>query len=198
MRGLRVVAAILALTLACATGGSPDLETSYRDPGVGTLHFRRMLVSYATNDDEARRRVEDKLAKQLPNAFAAYRVAPDLNTRDRPEATKILREKLFDGAVVMRVVDVKDRTTYVPLNTWYTGHPSFYTYWGSSWGMVQRPGYVVNDRVVSVETAIYSIKEDKLVWAARTKTLNATTPAKLVDETVDAVVNHLRGQQLVQ
>ena len=198
MRGLRVVAAILALTLACATGGSPDLETSYRDPGVGTLRFRRMLVSYATNDDGARRRIEDKLAKQLPNAFAAYRVAPDLNTRDRPEATKILREKLFDGAVVMRVVDVKDRTTYVPLNTWYTGHPSFYTYWGSSWGMVQRPGYVVNDRVVSVETAIYSIKEDKLVWAARTKTLNATTPTKLVDETVDAVVNHLRGQQLVQ
>ena len=198
MRGLRVVAALLAVTLACATGGSPDFENSWRDPSIRTLHFRRLLVSFATNDEQVRRRVEDKLAKQLPNAFAAYRVAPDLNTRDRPEATKILREKLFDGAVVMRVVDVKDRSTYVPLNTWYTGHPSFYTYWGSSWGMVQRPGYVVNDRVVSVETAIYSIKEDKLVWAARTRTLNASSPSKLVDETVDAVVNHLRGQQLVQ
>ena len=66
------------------------------------------------------------------------------------------------------------------------------------WGMVQRPGYVLNDRVVSVETAIYSIKDDKLLWAARTRTLNASSPSKLVDETVDAVVNHLRGQQLVQ
>jgi hypothetical protein len=198
MRALRVIGVLLGVTLACATGGSPDLETSWRDPSISRLHFNRLLVSYATNDDEMRRRVEDKLAKQLPNAFAAYRVAPDLNTRDRPEATKLLREKLFDGAVVMRVVDVKDRTTYVPLNTWYTGHPSFYTYWGSSWGMVQRPGYVVNDRVVAVETAIYSIKEDKLVWAARTRTLNATSPSKLVDETVDAVVNHLRAQQLVQ
>lgn len=198
MRGLRVVGALLAVTLACATGGSPEFETSWRDPKVSAFHFRRLLVSYATSDDQTRRRVEDKLARQLPNAYAAYRVAPDLNTRDQPGATALLREKLFDGAVVMRVVDVKDRTTYVPLSTWYTGHPSFYTYWGSSWGMVQRPGYVVNDRVVSVETAIYSIKEDKLVWAARTRTLNATSPSKLVDETVDAVVNHLRSQQLVQ
>ena len=198
MRGLRVVAAVLALTLACATGGAPDLETSWRDPSIRTLHFRRLLVSYATNDEQVRRRVEDKLAQQLPNAFAAYRVAPDLNSRDQDAARALMREKLFDGAVLMRVVDVQDKALYVPLNAWYQGHPSFYAYWGSSWGMVQRPGYVLNDRVVSVETAIYSIKEDKLLWAARTKTLNAGSPSKLVDETVDAVVNHLRGQQLIQ
>jgi hypothetical protein len=198
MRGLRVFGALLAVTLACATGGTPDLETSWRDPSIRTFHFRRLLVSYATNDEEMRRRVEDKLASRLPNAFAAYRVAPDLNTRDPAAARALLREKLFDGAVVMRVVDVKDRATYVPLNTWYTGHPSFYTYWGSSWGMVQRPGYVVNDRMVSVETAVYSIKDDKLLWAARTRTLNASSPSKLVDETVDAVVRELRGQRLMQ
>ena len=132
----------------------------------------------------------------MPNAFAAYRVAPDLNTRDQPATKALLREKLFDGAVVMRVVGVQERSTYVPLSPVYTGHPSFYAYWGSSWGMVQRPGYVLNDQVVSVETAIYSIKEDKLVWTARTRTLNGA-PSKLVDETVDAVVNHLRAQQLI-
>jgi len=198
MRGLRMVAAMLALTLACATGGSPDFETSWRDPSLRTFHFRRLLVTYATNDEQLRRRVEDKLARQLPNAYAAYRVAPNLNTQDQTSARAILREKLFDGAVVMRVVSVKDRSTYVPLSQAYTGHPSFYAYWGSSWGMVQRPGYVLEDRVMTVETAIYSIKEDKLLWAARTKTVNASTPSKLVDETVDAVVNHLRGQQLIQ
>ena len=85
----------------------------------------------------------------------------------------------------------------MPLSPVYTGHPSFYAYWGSTWGMVQRPGYVLNDQVVSVETVIYSIKEDKLVWTARTRSLNGA-PSKLVDETVDAVVNHLRAQQLVR
>lgn len=196
MRGLRVVGALLAVTLACATGGSPEFETSWRDPKVSAFHFRRLLVSYATSDDQTRRRVEDKLARQLPNAYAAYRVAPDLNTRDQPATKALLKEKLFDGAVVMRVVGVQERSTYVPLSPVYTGHPSFYAYWGSTWGLVQRPGYVLNDQVVSVETAIYSIKEDKLVWAARTRSLNGA-PSKLVDETVDAVVNHLRAQQLI-
>jgi len=198
MRPVRLLGALLAGTLACASGGSPDLETSWRDPSVSALHFRRVLVSYVSNDESVRRRVEDKLAKQIPNSFAAYRAAPDLNVRDRPGASALLREKMFDGAIVMRVVDAQDRQSYVPLTTWYTGYPSFYGYWGSSWGMVQRPGYVVNDRMVSVETAIYSIKDDKLLWAARTRTLNANSPSKLVDETVDAVVRELRGQRLMQ
>lgn len=197
MRGLRLVGVLLAITLACATGGSPEFETQWRDPTVSAFQFRRLLVSYATTDDQTRRQVEDKLARQLPNAFAAYRVAPNLNTSDQSAAKAVLREKLFDGAVVMRIVGVQERSTYVPLSPVYTGHPSFYAYWGSTWGMVQRPGYVLNDQVVSVETAIYSIKEDKLVWTARTRTLNGS-PAKLVDETVGAVVNHLRAQQLIR
>jgi hypothetical protein len=63
--------------------------------------------------------------------------------------------------------------------------------------MVQRPGYVVTDRVVSVETTIYSLNDDKLLWAARTRTLNANSSTKFVDETVDAVVRALRGQRLI-
>jgi hypothetical protein len=157
-----------------------------------------MLVSYVSNDESVRRRVEDKLAAQLPNAFAAWRVAPDLAGRDRPDASTLLHDKKFDGAIVMRVVDVGDRQQYIPLTTWYTGYPSFYGYWGSSWGMVQRPGYVVTDRVVSVETAIYSIKDDKLLWAARTRSLAATSPSNLVDQSVDAVIRELRGQRLLQ
>jgi len=197
MRRVRLLGALLAGTLACATGGTPDLETSWRDPSVSTLHFRRMLVSYVSNDESVRQRVEDKLAKQIPNSFPAYRVAPDLNLRDRHAASALLREKMFDGAIVMRVVDAQDRQTYTPLTTWYTGYPSFYGYLGSSWGMVQRPGYVVTDRVVSVETTIYSLNDDKLLWAARTRTLNANSSSKLVDETVDAVVRALRGQRLI-
>ena len=196
MRRVRLLGALLAGTVACASGGSPDIETSWRDPAVSSLHFRRVLVSYVSNDESVRRRVEDKLSKQIPNAFPAYQVAPDLNVRDRPRASALMREKMFDGAIVMRVVDAQDRQTYVPLTTWYTGYPSFYGYLGSSWGMVQRPGYVVTDRMVSVETAIYALNDDKLVWAARTRSLNSSS-SKLVDETVDAVVRELRGQRLM-
>jgi hypothetical protein len=198
MRRVRLLGTLLAGTLACSSLGSPEIETSWRDPSVSDLHFRRVLISYVSNDESVRRRVEDNLVKQIPNSFAAHRVAPDLNVRDRSSASALLRDKMFDGALVMRVVDAQDRQTYVPLTTWYTGYPSFYGYLGSSWGMVQRPGYLVTDRIVSVETTIYSIKEDKLLWAARTRALNANSSSKLVDETVDLVVRELRGQRLMQ
>ncbi|PYP78684.1 MAG: hypothetical protein DMD35_10620 [Gemmatimonadetes bacterium] len=155
------------------------------------------MVSYVTTDEATRRRVEDKLASRIPNSFAAWRSVPDLSAKDHAAASAMLNEKLFDGAIVMRVVDQQDSQTYVPTEAWYSGYPSFYGYWGASWGMVQRPGYVVSDRLVSVETAIYSITDDKLLWAGRTRML-ASSSDKLMDESADRVIDELRKQQLIQ
>ena len=49
---------------------------------------------------------------------------------------------------------------------------SFYGYWGYGWGAVYDPGYLRTDTVVMVETLIYSVTQDKLVWAGHSKTTN--------------------------
>ena len=161
------------------------------------LSFHRILAAYVTNDPAVRRSVEDKLSRKIPNSFPAYSAVPNLSLTDPQKAREQLRDKLFDGAVVMRVVDVENQQVYVPGSAWYAPYPSFYGYWGASWGMVQSPGYVINNKYVTVETAIYSIKDDKLVWAGRTRTQNPASAGKLVDETVDAVAKELRSQQLI-
>lgn len=188
----------LAATLACASGGgTTSVTTSWRDPSAGMLSFHRILAAYVTNDPAVRRSVEDKLSRKIPNSFPAYSAVPNLSLTDPQKAREQLRDKLFDGAVVMRVVDVENQQVYVPGSAWYAPYPSFYGYWGASWGMVQSPGYVINNKYVTVETAIYSIKDDKLVWAGRTRTQNPGSAGKLVDETVDAVAKELRSQQLI-
>ena len=54
----------------------------------------------------------------------------------------------------------------------YWGGPAYATFWGGGyygygWGGVYSPGYITTDTIVSVEILVYSLKQDKLVWAAQ-------------------------------
>jgi hypothetical protein len=191
-------AVALISTLACASGGASSLTNTWRAPDTERVPFRRVLASFVSADPSTRGPMEDRLATRIPSSFAAYKSVPDLSTSDRSLAREQLRAKLFDGAVVMRVVDAREVQTYRPGVAWYTGYPRFYDFWGSSWTAATTPGYAVTNRVVFVETVLYSLSEDKLLWAGRTATENPRSVNELVDRTVDAVADELRSQHLIR
>jgi hypothetical protein len=197
MRHTYVVGLVVAGSLGCASGGSTTVATAWRDPGIAVLGFHRALVAFVTTDQSVKHGVEDRMAERIPGSFPAYRSLPDLSLSDPTRARDQLRNNLFDGVIVMRVVSVENHQTYVAGSNWYASYPSFYGFWGSSWAMARDPGYVIADKVVSVETAIYSVADDKLVWAGRTNTENPPSTGKLVDRTVDAVAHELREQKLI-
>ncbi len=74
---------------------------------------------------------------------------------------------------------------------------SFYGYWGNGWAATANPGYLQTDTVVSVETVLYSIPEDKLLWGGVSQT---TDPEKLdtfVKEIVDAAAKEMKKEGLL-
>ena len=74
----------------------------------------------------------------------------------------------FDGAIVMRVTNVSEQVTY---NGAYWGDSyGFAGYWNNAWAYPYNPGYVTTTQIVTVETNIYSLKDDKLVFAALSQT----------------------------
>jgi hypothetical protein len=99
---------------------------------------------------------------------------------------------------MMRVVDVEDRVTYTAGSYWYGAAPyySFAGYWRNAWGYPYDPGFVT-DRVVSIETQIYSLTNDKLLWAARSETTNPKSVNKLGDSVIKHVVKELRKEGLI-
>jgi len=99
---------------------------------------------------------------------------------------------------LMRVVDVQNVQSYRAGVTWYTGYPRFHDFWGASWTVASSPGPVVTDRVVFVETVIYSLSDDRLIWAGRTATENAGSVSDLVERTVDAVGRELGSTPLIR
>jgi len=193
-------AAALAMCVALsACYHSTQLAATWRDPGVdGPLHFRKPIAVFVSNSDVFRRMMEDKIAGQLMNGTPSYRVIKGEVT-DGAKIRERLADAGYDGAVIMRVVDVQNLITYTPGTYWYGGPPysTFAGYWGTAWGYPYDPAYVTEDKVVSIETQIYSLKNDKLLWAARSETTNPRSVSRLGDSVIRHVIKELHKEGLM-
>jgi hypothetical protein len=100
-----------------------------------------------------------------------------------------------EGAVIMRVVSKDQELNYSPGTSWYGAYPqygSFGGYWGYGWGMAYDPGYLRTDTIVMVETLVYSLVQDKLLWAGQSKTTNPTNIKNFIAELSDGAAKEMR------
>jgi hypothetical protein len=197
-RTLALDALVVVTLAACSsTLDRTKLAATWTEPGATPLHFKHMIVAFTTTDETLRRNVEDKLAAQIPNSTQSYKVMGMKVAQDSTLIRQHLNELGFDGALVMKVANVDAKVTYVPGNYWYGSPYSFGPYWGYAWGYPYDPGYVNVDQVVSVETQIFSLTTDKLIWAGRSETTNPKSAAKLANAVVDRVVRALHSDGLL-
>lgn len=186
------IAIISVTTLALASGcfHSTELAATWSEPNAQPIHFQKAVTVFVTKDEALRRSVEEKLASSFVNGVPSYRIMPTIPQQDDRDAIlDRLRGSGFDGAVVMRVVDVTMQTNYVPGSYWYSTPYTFGGYWRNAWASPYDPGYYTQNQVVSVETQIYSLTADKLVYAARSETTNPASAGKLTD----SIIRHLKS-----
>jgi len=197
---LKYGTALLAAFSLSACYHSTRLAATWRDPNSGPLHFRQPVVVFVAKSETFRRTMEDKLAAQFPNASPSYKVIRDNDVGDGTKILSELDEAGFDGAVIMRVANVDQRITYTPGAYWYGGGAPYYSfagYWGTAWGYPYDPGYIQTDQIVSIETQIYSLKNDKLLWAGRSETTDPKSVGKLGDSVIKHIMQELRKEGMV-
>lgn len=71
-------------------------------------------------------------------------------------------------------------------------------YDGYGWGTLYDPGFVRDDTVVVIETLIYSVPMDKLLWASVTESTNPKNAAKLLAEVVKETAKQMQKQGLTR
>jgi hypothetical protein len=100
----------------------------------------------------------------------------------------------------MRPVSKEKRETYTEA-TWIDPfYSSFWGYYGYGWASMPTyiPGYVDVDTFVVVETTIYSVPQNKLVWAAVSETKNPKDLRAFLKDLSSAVVKELHKQGLAK
>jgi hypothetical protein len=176
-----------ALFVAC--GPSTKIEKTWTDPSFksGSESFHKILAMGLLKDESTRRIAEDKIVAAIKGATAVqsytYLQASDTV---RSAIEEKLKKDGFDGVVIMHLSTIDKSTSYVPGTTyggWYGYRYGYYGYGGS-------PGYYQEDKTYYVETNIYSLTSNKLLWSGTTSSLN---PSKL-DNTLDDIINTLRAE----
>lgn len=182
---LAVAAFGVLLLAACA---STRVVSAWSDPDLRNVPFRKVLVVFQHQDPGLRRALEREMAVDIPNAVPAHVVFSDDEVRDLDRVKARVREEGFDSAVIMRMVSLDREVSYVPgrvytVPAYYRG---FYGYWGYGWRSVYEPGYLRSDRILTIATNVYSVADDKLVWASQSETFNPSSLRRAVEEVVRA------------
>jgi hypothetical protein len=197
-RSLSGPAAVAAIALS-GCYHSTQLAATWRDPNAERIRFREPIVVFVSKDDAFRRTMEDKMASHFANAVQSYRVLTNVDMANSTRVLNQLHQRGYDGAIIMDVVNVQNVVSYTPGTYWY-GAPyyGFTPYWDNMWGYAYDPMAVAStNTVVSIETQIYSLHNDKLLWAARSETTDPRSVGKLGDSVLKHVVHELQKEGLV-
>jgi hypothetical protein len=139
-----------------------------------------------------------KAGDTSPNAIPSYMIMSDAELKDPASAKSKVSEMGFDGAIVLKYAGSEDQRKYDPgegESVWYP-YVGFWGYYSEGWGAVYN-ATTPNALKVLIETMLYSIKEDKLIWAGITETKDPKNPAKVVGEIAEETTKVLQKEGLI-
>jgi len=168
-------------------------------PGAQGAELSRIAIIYMSPSDTSRRVAEDAavsaLAKKLKGAQVAssYRILSANEMSNKDVIGRKLESAGFDGALIMRPAGVSHRVVSDP-GAFY---PTFTGYWGWAYPMAYEPGYLRTETIVRLDTRLYSLKEDRLLWAGVSNTTDPSSINRLVQDVARSVAKALAKNDLV-
>jgi len=59
------------------------------------------------------------------------------------------------------------------------------------------PGYTSTSTALQLETKLYDVKTEKLIWSASSKTLSRAASDQIIDEVIVTVINNLQQNKII-
>ena len=202
--GLQTAGAFL-LTVTLATAASTQFVSTWSNPKAGPIDATVKMATFVVSSDDALRLgPEETLAAELRrrgmDAVAGYTVLPGELAKDTEKAKEFLKKTGITGAILMRVVGYEKETRRQAVTTsMYTTtyYSTFWGYWNQSWTTVYEIGPRTSPRRVAIETLIYSIEQDQLIWAGESESTDPKDVRSFVKQLVDAIGKEMRKAGLV-
>jgi hypothetical protein len=193
--------------LAAAACASTSFVSSWRNPAAepGNFQGQKVAALVMSTDQAVRFGAEDALAQALTArgavGIAAYSLIPKELVQDKDKAKEFLEKANVKGVVAMRVVGKDKEITQSP--GMYYAAPTYASFWGAGyygfgWAGVYSPGYIQTDTILTVETLVYSLDQDKLVWAGQSETTNPSKVGPFIQDLARKAGAEMKKQGLIR
>lgn len=183
---------------------STHIASSWRDPDkhIHANDWKKVLVMALLRNETNRRSAEDEMAKYLNGkGITSYSYLDEnFNRKDEQALRSRIKKDGFDAAITMRLIDVDKEKVYTPQQ--YYMYPMYYddfiTYYYRNWMYYNLPGYYTVTKKFIIETIIYSIKEDKIIWSGITETYDPKGVKRLTSEITRTLRNKMRQEGFIE
>lgn len=188
---MKNICALVFLVLLSCGSNKTQVVKSWKAPDVGVEkgEYKKILISVLVKDEETRQFVEDRIAKTNSAFHASHPIFKSKEIMQNVERSKaMLKEQNFDGVITMQLVksDVTDRFVPDTFNGGYWGYHNYY------YAPFYEPGYYREENSYFIETNVFSLKDDKLLWSGITSTVDPKTLEKAIDD----VLKEVRAQMI--
>ena len=188
MNRLILIVVIAISIVGC--GPATQIEKSWMEPGATVKkEGSKSLIVAMVKDETSRRVIEDNLVKRIgTGAVASYTfITPDMLKEANSNLfyDQLVKDK-YTHVILLRLADIEKETSYVHGSSmgYYGGYGMYYGYGA---GMYGSPGYYTTDKNYFVETAVFSVVPDKLLWTGTTKSVNPSKIEQTITEIANAV-----------
>jgi hypothetical protein len=198
--GLAAAAAVTLL--ACAT---TNFHSTWKNPAAESLNLegKRVAALVLSEEEPLRYAAEDALAREITAhggvGVPAYTLLPKGLVRDKEKARELLEKAEVEGVVALRP-RTWDKSLSANLGSNW-GSPRYASFWGHGfwgwgWGGAH-DGHLGVDTILVVETLVYSLPQDKLVWASQSQTMNPSEVGPFIRELSTKVGTEMENQGLL-
>lgn len=194
MRISSILLLIAIIIFGCSS--SNKISNSWKNPEatLESAKFQTVAVFAMVKNPDMRRDVEDIIASQMPNTIAvpSYKMITNEELTDIDAVKQKLKERGMEGALVLSVRNVNQKTSYYSTGMYPSAYYSFGGYYNYAWNYMYDPYVYSNTNVyVDLEILIYSLKNDQLVWYGESTSVNPQNLQETISELAVSVKNQL-------
>ena len=194
MRNSFIIISLAIFLAGCSS--SNKISNSWKNPEATqeSAKFQTVAVFGMVKDQEMRRDVEEAIAGQMVNTIAvpSYKMITNEELADINAVKQKLNERGMEGALILSVRKVDEKTTYYSSGMYPSAYYSFGGYYNYAWNYMYDPyGYSSTNIYVDLEILIYSIKNDKLIWYGESTSVNPEGIQQTISELAVSVKNQL-------
>jgi hypothetical protein len=208
---IKIIFLILITIIMAECGPTQKITSSWADPEAKSKGpYSKVFVVVLSPNSTANYDIEAQMANTLiARGFKVVRstdifppkfsITQDLT---REQLTEAISKRGCDAVLILALLDSKTvesynpGTVYAPVNYGYNG--SYYGYYNYYYPVVYSPGYYSVDKTFYLETNLYDLASDKLLWSVQSEARNPKDINTWFKTYSNMLISHLKKTGLNQ
>ncbi len=208
-----------AFVFLIASCSNTKLSQTWSDPDATSSYSNIMIVG-VTEKEQLRRAYETYFSQHLKErgieSIASYKLIDHKSEmqigQDKNSFQTIVKAAIegsdIDAVLITHLVAIDEEEIYRPSPDYLPAYgPVYYStsYYDNMYGYhgyvatyVGQPGYLTNEKTYTLETSLYDVDTEELIWSTRSRTFSPESMDEGIEELTGLIIGDLVSRKIIQ